>query len=212
MKVKNNRHLILFVLVLAATFSGYIWMLKQPFFQGFIEWSQQNFILYFFVLILIKTVAIVWPPIPGGLLTLGSIPMIGWFNAYLADLIGGLTGSSIAYYLGKRYGHSFLRKIFDEKTIVKINKIKIVKNKELEAIFLVRLFTGIISEAISYGSGLLGIKYRNFLLGTFLASLMFMPFFYLASGILSGKNILLNGIIVLIVGTLFYKLKGRYFE
>lgn len=212
MGIKNNRNLVLFASVAVITFAGYIWLFKQPFFQGFIEWAQQNFILYISILVLVKVVSIVWPPLPGTIFTLGSIPVLGWFQAYVADMAGGLTGASLAYYLGRKYGHSFLKKIFDEKTIAKIYRIKIVKNKELEAIFFIRLFTGLVSEAISYGSGLTGIKYRNFFLATLLVYLLFMPLFYFAGSIFSGENILPYAIVILAMGALFYKLRGRYFE
>lgn len=212
MGIKNNKNFVLFISVAVITFTGYVWLLKQPFFQGFIEWAQQNFILYISILVLAKVLSIVWPPLPGTLLTLGSIPVIGWLHAYLADMVGGLAGASLAYYLGRKYGRSFLKKIFDEKTIAKIYRIKIVKNKELEAIFFIRLFTGLVSEAISYGSGLLGIKYRNFFLATVLVYLLFVPLFYLAGDIFRGKNIVPYAIVILGIGTLFYKLRGRYFE
>jgi len=212
MDAKTNRNLIIFGTVFIGSVVGYIWMINQPFFDTFIEWAQQNFILYFTILVMLKIIAIVWPPLPGGLLTLGSIPVIGWFNAYLADLIGGLIGASIAYYLGSKYGHNFLKKLFDDKVIDKIYKVKIVKNKEYEAILLLRLFSSAISEAISYGSGLLKIRFKNFFLATLTAAFLYMPFYYLADGIFNGKNVVINAVLILSIGAVLYKLRGRYFE
>lgn len=197
---------------MAVSLVGYIWVTRQDFFQDFIGWAQQNLLLYFFVLALIKMIGIVWPPIPGGLFTLGSVPVIGWFNAYLAEVIGGLAGATIAHHLGNKYGYKFLRKLFDDSVIERIKKIKIAKNKEIEAIFILRLFTGSISEAVSYGAGLLNIKYRNFILGTIIGYLFLMPIFYVADSLFDGKKIVMNAAIVLTLGFLFYKLRGRYFE
>lgn len=209
---KNNYNLIIISIVMLASFGGYLWFIRQGVFQDFISWAQQNLILYFIILASIKMIGIVWPPIPGGLFTIGSVPVIGWQNAYLAEVIGGLAGATIAHHLGGKYGYKFLKKLFDEPVIERIKKVKIAKNKEVEAIFILRLFTGSISEAVSYGAGLLGVKYRNFIFGTIIAYIFLIPIFYLANNIFSGKNILLNGALVLTLGFLFYKLRGRYFE
>lgn len=212
MIIKKYKNSILLILFAASLLVAYIWFMRQPVFGGFISWSQQNFLLYFSILVFIKIIAIVWPPLPGGILTLGSIPVIGWFPAFLAETIGGLAGSSIAYYLGNQYGYSFLRKVLDEKMIAKIQRIKITRKKELEAIFFLRLFTGLVSEAVSYGSGVIGIKYRNFFVGTLAAEIIFMPMFYFAAEILSGRSLAIYVPTVLILAVIFWKMRGRYLE
>lgn len=211
MTIKNYSNLFLMLLAAGATLAGYMWFIRQPIFQELTTWAQENFVLYFLLLIGIKMIGIVWPPLPGGLLTLGSIPVIGWFPAFLTDAIGALIGASLAYYLGKKYGYNFLRKIFDKSIISRIQRIKINKNRELEAVFFIRLFTGVITEAISYGSGLLGVKYRNFLLATVGAVLTTLPVFYLVNEFFSGKNLIFSAPLA-ILALLFWKLRGRYFE
>ncbi len=212
MNVKKHKNLILLILLAAGLFVAYIWFMRQPVFDDFIVWSQQNFLLYFGVLVFIKIIAIVWPPLPGGLLTLASIPVIGWFPAFLAEAIGGLAGSSVAYYLGKKYGYAFLRKVLDEKFITRIQRIKIAEKRELEALFFLRLFTGLVSEAVSYGSGVIGVKYRNFFLGTLAAEIVFMPSFYFVNEIFAGRNVIVYVPIVLALAFFFWKMRGRYFE
>ncbi|MFY9458019.1 MAG: VTT domain-containing protein [Candidatus Spechtbacterales bacterium] len=212
MNIKKHKNLILLALLAAGLFVAYIWFMRQPVFEGFIGWSQQNFLLYFSVLVFIKIIAIVWPPLPGGLLTFASVPIIGWFPAFLAETIGGLAGSSVAYYLGKKYGYAFLRKVLDEKFITRIQRIKIAGKKELEAIFFLRLFTGLISEAVSYGSGVIGVKYRNFFLGTLAAEIVFMPTFYFFNEIIAGRNLAIYAPVALILALVFWRMRGRYFE
>ena len=212
MNIKKHKNLILLALLAAGLLAAYIWFMRQPIFEGFIGWAQQNFLLYFGVLVFIKIIAIVWPPLPGGLLTLASIPVIGWFPAFLAETIGGLAGSSVAYYLGKKYGYAFLRKVLDEKFITRIQRIKIAERREFEAIFFLRLFTGLVSEAVSYGSGVIGVKYRNFFLGTLAAEIVFMPTFYFFNEIIAGRNLVIYVPAVLILAGIFWKVRGRYFE
>ncbi len=191
---------------------AYFWMVHQPFFDRFVEWASHYLLLYLLVLIFFKALALVWPPLPGSLFTLGSVAVIGWKLAFLGQVIGGLLGGSICYFLGRRYGLWILEKFFDQAIIEKVQKFKIFDHREFEAIFMLRIFTGSISEAVSYGSGLIGIKFRNFFLATLCAFVFEVPFFLLAQSILSGKNLWLSGALVLLGGLLFYKLKGRYFE
>ncbi|OGH68740.1 MAG: hypothetical protein A2754_00025 [Candidatus Magasanikbacteria bacterium RIFCSPHIGHO2_01_FULL_47_8] len=217
-EVKANYKVLALGVIVVASFLGYLWMVRQDFFGGLVLWAQENLLLYFAVLVLIKMIGIVWPPLPGGLLALGSVPVIGWTYAFAADAIGGIIGASVAYFLGKKYGRKILRKFFDETTVERVDKVKIAKNHELEAIFILRLFTGSISEAISYGAGVLKVKYRSFLLGTSVAYIFFIPVFYIMGNILrpdgsfDWRFTLLNGSAVLAMGFLFYKLRGRYFE
>lgn len=210
--MKKNKNLILLILLAAASLAAYIWFMRQPVFEDVVTWAQQNFLLYFGTLVLVKIVAIVWPPLPGGFLTLASIPIIGWFPAFLAETIGSLSGASVAYFLGRRYGYAFLRKILDEKFIAKIQNIKMTGKRELEAIFFLRLFTGLVSEAISYGSGVIGVKYRNFFLGTLAVEIVFMPTFYFFNEILAGRNLAIYVPSALILVLVFWRMRGRYFE
>ena len=212
MSIIKHKNLILLALFAAVSFVAYIWFTRQPVFEEVIGWAQQNFWLYIGILVFIKIIAIVWPPLPGGLFTLASIPVIGWLPAFLAETVGGIAGGSIAYYLGKRYGYSFLRKVLDKEIIEKIQRIKMTGKREFEAIFFLRLFTGLISEAISYGSGVIGVKYRNFFLGTLAAQVVFIPAFYFFEEIISGKNLLIYAPAALILAAIFWKMKGRYFE
>ncbi len=211
--IKKSKHLVAVFVIATATLVFYFWLVKQPYFADFILWAQRYLVLYFCILVFFKALAIVWPPLPGGLFTLASVAVVGWKVAFAGQVVGGLLGGSIAYFLGKKYGYWLLEIFFDEVVIDKVKKIKIYNHREFEAIFFLRLFTTTISEAISYGSGLIGIKFRSFFLATMFAFVFEMPLFYLASSILNGgNNFWLSGIIVLIFGGAFYLLKGRYFE
>lgn len=163
------------------------------------------------MLVIFKIIGIVWPPIPGGILTVASIPIIGWHFAFLADLTGTLIGGTAAYFLGKKYGRKILEALFDENLIKHIDRIKIHEGKEVEGLVILRVFIHSISEIVSYGAGLLGIEYKKFILSTFLAMLVFVPFFYFFEQILEGRNIILNMILTLSSGAVFVYYKDRYF-
>ena len=214
MKKSSYLYTSLFVGFFLVTLVLVYWFMKSPQFAVVDIWIKQNTLLYVVVLFVYKTIGILWPPIPAGLFTLLSIPFLGWFGAYLVDLIGSIAGGSIAYFLGQKYGLTLLKKIFDENMIEKIKNTKIKKGREIEAVFMYRVFLGTtILEAIYYGAGLLKVGFGKFLIGAILSHIAVgVPMFILAQNIFGGKNIVIT-IALIAVGVIFvYKTKGRYLE
>ena len=217
MKIKNHKHIIVFILAMLATVVFYWWFIHSPYFEGFKNWSRDNLILYFLVLILIKIIGIIWPPIPGGVFTIASIPIIGWPLSYFADLVGSIIGSSVAFSIAQKWGWEFLERIFDRDTLEKIKNVKIKKHREIETVFLMRFFGGSVIEVVCYGAGILRVRFQNFLVASLLSHLAVgIPFFYLAGSVLgeviNGKGAIIGALALLFVIFLFYRLKHRYFE
>ena len=211
----KSKSLYLWILIgtWAATILLYFWFIKSPYFEFFNAWTRQNLLLFYATLLTVKVLAIVWPPLPGGLFTLGSIPFIGWINAYLIDVLGSLIGASIAYVLGRKYGYPFLEKIFDKELVDKVRNTKIRPDRELESMFLGRIMGGgNIMELVSYGAGVLRVRYHNFIIASFLANLIFIPIYYLGGNLFSTNSMLIGVAFSAVTLFIFWKLKGRYVE
>ncbi|MEK7100225.1 MAG: VTT domain-containing protein [Patescibacteria group bacterium] len=214
MSKKSYLYSGLFVGIFIATLVIFYWFFKSPYFLIVDTWVKANIVLYVIYLFIYKSIGVLFPPIPAGLVTMASIPFLGWFNAYLVDFFGSLFGGIIAYFLGKKYGHPLLNKILGSDLTEKIEKVKIKKDKEIEGVFVYRLaFGSTILEAIYYGAGFLKIGFKNFLIGSTLSHIVIgVPSFFLANNILNGQNITFT-IILTIVGIMFVIFtKGRYFE
>lgn len=211
MKLRGYYHVAIIISASIATIALYIWFISTSLFGIFQEWSQQHLPLFISTLLLIKIAGIVWPPIPGGVLTLGSIPILGWMGAYLVDFVGSIIGSSIAYCIARRCGIQFMQKIFDVSTIEKIRHVRIMPRRELEAIFLFRTFGGTIVELVCYAAGLLRIRYSKFLMGTILSHLLVgIPIYYFAESLIRGKGLALNALALLLLVILFFIARKRY--
>ena len=143
-----------------------------------------------------------------------SVPIVGWAEAYLADLIGSTLGSFIAYYLGQRYGLNILRKFVSSTAADKIDGIKIKKGYEIEVIFMARSTIETLAvEALSYAAGIMSLGYWKFLLGTTAAHLILAtPLYYLASAWYSSRNFITNVIVAILFLPLLFRFRGRYFE
>jgi|SRR3989344_1175618 len=211
----KNKYLYFVLLAGAwiATVILYLWFTRTPYFELFNEWIRQNLLIFYISLIAIKIIAIVWPPLPGSLFTLGVIPLIGWFQSYLVEMVGSLMGASVAYFLGKKYGYAFLKKVFNPDLIEKIQLIKIRKDREIESVFVARLAgAGNIMELVCYGAGVLRVRFGRFILASFLANLVTLPIYYAGGNVFKGGNIILGIAFGVVTILIFWKIKGRYVE
>ncbi len=213
MKLRGNRHIWTTVILVLIPILLFLWLKQSGYFDIFYNWAHRNYFLFIGVLFLLKVAAMIYPPLPGGILTLGAIPVIGWVAAYGVDLVGSMVGSSIAYVIGKKYGYILLSKIFDDATVSKLRTTKIKKGREIESVFVLRVLGGMIVEIVAYGSGLLGIGFNNFLIGSIFSHLVIgVPSYYLANNIFSTQNIFFSILLVVVSVVLLWKVKGRYFE
>lgn len=214
MNLGRTKSALLFVGLAVGTLLAYGWFIDTPYFASYKFWIEANIVAFILFLFLVKVIGIVWPPLPGGVFTLGAIPLIGWVPAYLIDLLGGTLGGVISYYLGLKYGEKFLLKVFDQSVVDKVKKIKIKQGKEIEAVFVYKVLFGFtIIEAIYYGAGLLKINFRKFFIGAVLSNLAVgIPIFYLVQNVFNKENIVLAVGSLLIAIPIFFKFKSRYFE
>jgi len=204
---------VLIVIFVAFMATAY-WFFKSPYFVVVDAWIKTNMVLYVSALFIYKSIGVLFPPIPAGVVTMASIPFLGWFVAYMVDMAGSIFGGMFAYWLGKKYGRKILKKIFSDSIVNKIVKTKVKKGKEIEAVFMFRVLLGsTILEAVYYGAGFLKIPFGKFLIGASLSHIAVgVPSFILANNIFSGKNLILTGILSVLALIFVLKTKGRYFE
>lgn len=202
------------LVVTAISVALYLWFLKSSYYHGFYEWVSSNTTTFILFLLFFKILSIIWPPLTGGVATLAAIPLIGWFPAYLTDLTGSLMGGAIAYFLGQKYGIALLNKLFDRKIVEKIEKIKVIKGREIEAVIIYRIIFGFtILEAIYYGAGLLKVQFNRFMLGAFISHIIVgVPTYFTAKSVISSTNTFLVIASLLLGVPLFLYFRKRHFE
>ncbi len=214
MNKKSAKYLFLVVSTFIFTTTGVLFFYNSSSFVHFLDWSKQNTVLYFLVLVVLKFVGVVYPPLPGGILTIGSIPILGWKYAYLADITGSFMGAVISFLIARSYGERVVKPFITEAILTKLKETKIKHKKQIEAVVVMRILGGsTIIEAVNYGAGLLNISLKNFILGFLISHpLTGIPLFYFASNIFLGDNTVVSVGIALISLFALYKIKGRYFE
>lgn len=183
-------------------------------FQEYVNWAQNNIVLFIITIIVLKSISVIFPPLPSVIMTLSAIPIVGWFNAYLIDYAGSILGSSISYFIAYKYGVPVLRKILDKNTVENLSKVKIKKGREVESVIVLRVLTGAtLVEAVNYGAGLLRIPYNKFLIGFLISHPLYgIPTFYFVRNIIQNENILITLILAILCIAGIYLFRNRYFE
>lgn len=213
-KAHVTKDLIIFVLISIVMLGVYLWFLKSPYAVSFGEYANKNFYLFATILIFIKFVGIVYPPISGGYFTLAAIPLIGWERALACDLIGSTLGGSVDYYIGRKYGIRIVKRFFGDSIAEKVGLIKIKKGKEIEGLIVSRILTGAtIVEAIHYAAGLFRINFWKYSFAMITSHLIVgVPIYWIFGGVL-GTTLTLYMIPVLLLALFgLYKMRGRYLE
>lgn len=166
------------------------------------------------LVILVKAASIVYPPLPGIILTVAMIPILGWQKAYTVELVGSLLGVTTAYWLGYRYGEKLIRWIAGEMLLKKIKAVKLKPGSQFEAAFVLRTASGgALSDTLAWGASLIGLRYWPYFLGHLANHLLAtLPIFLLLGWSIKLNSWLLIGPVMFIAWLFVWKFRGRYFE
>ena len=175
---------------------------------------QSHLPLYLVALLILKTSSIVYPPLPGVVLTLASIPLIGWERAYFIDITGSTIGATISFFLGKKYGSSILTRVIGKSLADKIVSVKLKQKNQIEAAIFLRFASGgMLSDGLAWGASLIGFKYPPFIIGYVISHVITtLPVFYLVAASISFDSWIVVASVAILAWFIIFKFKGRYFE
>lgn len=204
---------VLFAVVIASSlvFSKILYL---PQIQNLTQLIQHYIYLYAMVLLLFKALSVIYPPVPGTILTLASVPIIGWPLAYLTDVIGGIVGGVVSFQLSKKYGQRLLNSILGKTITNKILSIKLKDRNQIESAIVLRIASGgIFSDGLAWGASLIGFRLLPFEIGYVIShAITTLPVFYFLGISVQFNSWLLLGTAMIVGWLVIYKFKGRYFE
>ncbi|MDU1455074.1 MAG: TVP38/TMEM64 family protein [Paeniclostridium sordellii] len=105
---------------------------------------------------------------PDSILAMGGGMVFGLFKGYIYTLIGALIGATISFYISRKLGRAFVKKLTKEKLD---NIEELINSKGFFIVLILRLVPLFPFDIISYGSGLTSIKYKDFLLATIIGTI-----------------------------------------
>lgn len=113
--------------------------------------------------ILLQTLQVIFPIIPGGASCLVGVILFGPVEGFIYNYIGLCIGSIISFYLSKKYGLNLIKKLFPERMLDKY--LGYLNHPNYYKIFFWGiLLPGAPDDFLCYLSGLTDMSYKKFIL------------------------------------------------
>lgn len=179
-----------------------------------LQFSSEHLIVGAIFLILLRTLSNVFPAIPGGMIAFSTVPIFGWFVAFLCNVTGILLGASIAFFLARIYREPLVSRFASLNKVQELGK-QVSGKKQFMALVAFRLFTVPVVDISSYVIGLTKINYIKFIFATFIATLPTIATFYFGDEIyrrIFGRSLFLGVIAILILGSIYFIIKRYRFK
>lgn len=146
---------------------------------------------------------------PDSILAIGGGLIFGLGKGYIYTLIGALIGASLSFYISRKLGRNFVKKLTKEKLD---NIEEMINSKGFFVVLILRLIPLFPFDIISYGAGLTSIKYKDFLIATIIGTIPGILVFTNigAQSVNIGSNsfyISIMGLILLVLGSILLKNK-----
>jgi len=119
--------------------------------------------------VIIQTAAIIIPPIPGSVVSLPLLAILGPVKGLLLIYLVVTPVECINFWLAKKYGRDIVKKMLGQSAMEKVDKY--TKNTGLGTAMILKLFEDNYFDYISYGLGLTSVTLRQFILINFLVGL-----------------------------------------
>ncbi len=131
------------------------------------------------VLMLAEALQVVFPYLPGQVLSIVGGYIYGPWIGTIFNLIGVCIGSLIAFIISRKFGRPLIERMFDKESLNKFDDF--FQKYGLIIIFISRTQFFFPNDLISYGSGLIKkLSWKKYLLATFLG---YIPHFLLLASV-----------------------------
>ena len=187
--------------------------LLPPYQEQAISFSKENPLLAPIIIILLRIIGMIIPPIPGGLVSFALIPVIGWFWAYLYGVIGTTIGAVLAFFIARTFREKAVTHFVSLQQLHTWEKT-LSHKKKFWAFLLIRLSTGPVMDFISYIAGLTKISFKTFFIATLIAEIPPGLVYFLGEKSyeqVAGSNKYIGIGLLILVGLAYYFFKDHDF-
>ncbi|WP_455143461.1 TVP38/TMEM64 family protein [Candidatus Hodarchaeum mangrovi] len=141
-----------------------------------------------FIFIIFMGIQGIIVPIPSELVLLSSGLIWGMIGGSIIGIIGSMTAGITTYYIAMYGGRPIIEKFLGEENLLIVDKY--LDRYGIWAIVFARAFPFMAFDPISYASGFLKIKLRDYLLATFFGSIIRCTFYaWLGSNLVTQTDI-----------------------
>lgn len=134
------------------------------------------------IFILVRTVPVIIPPIPGVVVDLVGVAMFGWKLGLFLALIGAHIGASVAFFIARYYRESAVKYFVPLQKLHEL-EAQYSEHQKFWALVGVRFITSPFFDYMSFAAGLTRMSYLTFLASTFLGVLPYAFTVYFFGGL-----------------------------
>jgi len=156
--------IIVFLIFLSYFFKGFMYNLVNNDLDNIIHFIYYFGGFSFFIFIILIIFEVVLAPVPGLILNVAGGWVFGPVLGSILVLIGNLIGATICYFIAKRLGGTYFKKLIGKEKLKKFTKY--VDKDGFLVLFILRLNPLTSSDIFSYVAGLVNMKYKPFILST----------------------------------------------
>ena len=135
-----------------------------------------------FIFIIIRSISIIIPPIPGIVFDFIGIIAFGRILGFIYAEIGIMLGAMIAFWIARKFREPVIRRI---TLLRKVHEWEdtVSEKKKFWTLVTIRLPTSPIFDYVSYAAGLTKIRTSKFFLSTLIGSIPLMVLIYYFGGV-----------------------------
>jgi len=169
---RNFAIFLIFLIVLSALFFYLLSSFDSP--QAVAEQIGKFGIFGPIVIILLFTLEILVAPIPGFILAIASGYAFGGFWGAIYVYVGNLLGTSIAFFLSRRFGRPLIEHFVSSKKLDRYDCL--LQNHGKILLWLIYLIPLFPSDIVTFLIGLTKMKWKNFIS---LVAIAYLPYVFL---------------------------------
>lgn len=160
------------------------------------------------IFILVRSLAIIIPPIPGWAMDLVAIPTFGWLKGFIFAGIGTMLGAVVSFWIARKFRELVVKRI---TSLDKIHEWedRVSESKKFWTFVAIRLPTSALFDYISYAAGLTKMSFAKFFFATLLGATPSLFSFYFFGGLFLQGGIYYYAVaflgVVVTIGLIFGK-------
>ena len=165
------------------------------------------------VFIVVRSLAIIIPPITGAFIDLAGIAAFGPLTAFFLGEAGLMLGAVVAFLIARRFREPAVRRFTALEGVTRWEE-SISEARKFWTLVLIRLPTNAFFDYVSYAAGLTKIGFWKFFFSTLIGHLPGTIIFFLVGGVFyqSGVYYFVVFVVSLVVVTLATTKGGRIIE
>ncbi|MEK7559249.1 MAG: VTT domain-containing protein [Patescibacteria group bacterium] len=211
---KKTSALIPLAAILVILFFIFLYFVSKDFSSNIIFILNHNPYLGPLLLILWRIIGIIIPAIPAGIVSFAAVPIFGWLATYIYTLSGIMIGTSISFFLARKFREPLVGKFVP---LAKLHKLEgeLSERKRFMAIVAIRLFTVPVMDFSSYAAGMTRISFPKFFLATALASIPDIAIFYFGERLYQtffGRSVIVAVALLFLIAAGYFIGKRFFFD